>query len=395
MSIYQRPQAKTLTRRIADEPRRFIQIIFGARQVGKTTLAEQVAANCGLPHLLASCDDPQSGTRGWLAQQWETARKMARGGKPALLVIDEIQKISDWSRLVKFEWDQDSRTHCGLKVLLLGSAPLLLQKGLSESLAGRFEKIYLPHWSFAEMRQVFGWTLEQYLHYGGYPGSADLIANPLRWQDYLRAAIIDPLIGRDLVQAGRIDKPAVMHQLFSVGCACSAQIVSYTKLAGLLQERNHTVTLAGYLQLLEQAAMLAGLMKYSGSHLRRRRSSPKLQVFNNSLLSGQQGLSLAEVRRDAGLAGRLAESAVGAHLLNLARAEYASVYYWRDGDFEVDYVVEIDDRLLAVEVTGSARHSLAGLLRFAGIYPRAERILVGPAGLPLAEFLLTTSLRQL
>ena len=394
MSTYQREQAKAVVQRIVDEPRRFIQVIFGARQVGKTTLAGQVAESSGLQHLLASCDDPQASMRGWLAGQWDSARKMTRDGQEALLIIDKIQNIADWSRIVKLEWDQDSRCQCPLKVILLGSAPLL-QKGLSESLAGRFEKIYLPHWSFTEMRQVFGWTLEQYLHHGGYPGSAGLVGDERRWKDYLRAAIIEPLTGRDLAQSGRIDKPAVMRQLFTLGCACSGQIVSYSKLAGQLQERNHTVTLASYLQMLDQAAMLAGLMKYSGSQLRRRRSPPKLQVFNNALMAGQTGRPLAAGRQDAGWRGRLAESAVGAHLVNLARAEHARVCYWRDGDCEVDYVVEIDDRLLAIEVASSPRHSMAGLLRFASLHPQAERILVGPDALPLEEFLQTSSLRHL
>ena len=395
MSYFERKQVKETVQRLSQEPRRFIQVIFGARQVGKTTLAEQVAESCSLPHLLVNCDDPQSSLQGWLSGQWEAARKMTAGGREALLIVDEIQRISDWSRIVKFEWDKDSRTGCALKVMLLGSAPLLLQRGLSESLAGRFEKIYLPHWSFPEMRQLFGCDLDQYICYGGYPGSAALIADERRWKDYLRAAIIDPLIGRDLAQVARIDKPALMHQLFTVGCACSGQIVSYTKLAGQLQERNHTVTLASYLQLLEQAAILCGLMKYSGSQLRRRRSSPKLQVFNNALLTVNLGRSLADVRQDAGLQGRLVESAVGAHLVNLARGEYAQVFYWRDGNCEVDYVVEIDGRLLAIEVASSPRHSQAGLLRFAGLYPQAERIMVGPGSLPVEDFLQTTSLGQL
>lgn len=386
---YTRPQAAELARRL-DEPRRFVQVIAGARQVGKTTLVTQVTAKGRLPHLFASADEPTLRGPEWIEAQWDAARLLARdaGARGALLVLDEVQKVPRWSETVKRLWDADTRARRPLKVVLLGSAPLLLQQGLTESLAGRFEVLHLPHWTLAEMREGFGWTLEQYLFYGGYPGAAPLTGEPQRWGRYIRDSLIETTIARDVLLLSRVDKPALLRRLFELGCAYSGQILSYTKMLGQLHDAGNTTTLAHYLELLAGAGMLVGLQKYAAGAARQRGSSPKLQVLNTALMTAQSGTSQSEARRDREFWGRLVESAVGAHLANAAAAGACQVFYWRDRNREVDFVVRAGKQLTAIEVkSGRSRDALPGLAAFGAAFPKARKLLVGGDGIAVEEFL--------
>ena len=316
---YQRPQASVLARRLA-EPRRFLQVVAGARQVGKTTLVQQVTEDTGLPVRFASADEPTLRGAEWIAQQWEAARLLAAdaGRRGAVLVLDEVQKAAGWSESVKRLWDEDTRAKRRLKVVLLGSAPLLIQRGLSESLAGRFEVLRLPHWSAAEMREAFGWPADRFIFYGGYPGAAPLVAEHGRWARYVLDSLIETTIARDVLLLSRVDKPALLRRLFELGCRYSGQVLSYTKMIGQLQDAGNTTTLAHYLELLGAAGLLTGLPKYAGRAVRQRGSSPKLQVLNTALMTAQCGLTPKEARGDSEFWGRLVESAVGAHLANAA-----------------------------------------------------------------------------
>ena len=386
-----RPQASDLLVRLR-ESRRFIQVVAGARQVGKTTLVAQAAERSGLPHHTASADEPTLRGAGWVAAQWEAARVLTDGNenRDALLVLDEIQKTPGWSETVKRLWDEDSQRRRPLRVVLLGSAPLLVQRGLTESLAGRFEILRLPHWSFAEMRAAFGWSLEQYLFYGAYPGAAPLVNQHDRWSRYIRDSVIETTIARDVLLLSRVDKPALLRRLFELGCAYSGQILSYTKMTGQLQDAGNTTTLAHYLDLLAGAGMLTGIQKYAGGAARRRGSSPKLQVFNTALMTALSGLTLPEARADRGYWGRLVESAVGAHLANAAAAGDVQVFYWRDRNREVDFVVRAGRRLAAVEVkSGRARMSRSGLEAFAAAFHPDRSLIVGGDGIDLEQFLST------
>ncbi len=389
--LYIRPQASELLARLR-EPRRFIQVVAGARQVGKTTLVGQAAERSGLPHHTASADEPAMRGSGWLAAQWEIARLLTdgNGASDALLVLDEIQKIPDWSETVKRLWDEDTRRGRPLRVVLLGSAPLLVQRGLTESLAGRFEVLRLPHWSYSEMHAAFGWTLEQYLFYGAYPGAAPLIGQHDRWSSYIRDALVETTISRDVLLLSRVDKPALLRRLFELGCAYSGQILSYTKMTGQLQEAGNTTTLAHYLDLLAGAGMLVGLQKFAGGVVRRRGSSPKLQVLNTGLMTALSGLSLAEARADREFWGRLVESAVGAHLANAAAGGEVDVFYWRDRNREVDFVVHAGRRLAAIEVkSGRARNARSGLDAIATSFQPDRSLIVGSEGIDLEQFLAT------
>jgi len=377
-----------LLRRLG-EKRRFLQVLAGPRQVGKTTLARQVMEVLKCPAHYASADEPTLRDRTWLEQQWEGARLKARENRAgALLVLDEIQKVPGWPDLVKLLWDADTHAKLPLKVLLLGSSPLLIQSGLTESLAGRFEIIAVPHWSFTEMREAFGWKLEQYIYFGAYPGAAELIGEPERWRRYIVDALIETTISRDILLLTRVDKPALLRRLFHLGCEYSGQILAYQKMLGQLHDAGNTVTLAHYLQLLRGAGMIAGLSKYAHGQVRQRGSSPKLQVLNTALMTAQSGRSQAEARQDGDYWGRLVESCVGAHLLNTSMGGDIELTYWRDRNLEVDFVLHRGKTAVAIEVkSGRRRESLTGMEAFGRQFKPRRKLLVGGQGIPLEEFL--------
>jgi len=386
---FRRQYAAILASRLA-EPRRFLQVVAGPRQVGKTTLVQQVLADVDRPAVLVSADEPSLRDASWLGTQWERARAAAReAGHPgAVLAIDEVQKVPHWSEAVKRLWDEDTRDRLPLRVVLLGSAPLLVQRGLSESLAGRFEILHLPHWSLAEMRAAFGFSLDQFLYFGGYPGAAPLAGDPQRWRRYLLDSLVETTIARDVLLLTRVDKPALLRRLFELGCRYSGQVLSYTKMLGQLHDAGNTTTLAHYLDLLAGAGMLTGLSKYSGTIVRSRGSSPKLQVFNTALLTAQSGLTPAEARADTEFWGRLTESAVGAHLANAAACGLCDLFYWREGNREVDFVLRSGRVVVGIEVKSArAPVTLPGLAAFGEAFRPKRTLLVGGDGIPVKEFL--------
>lgn len=386
---YKRPQVRLLRERLA-EPRRLLQFVGGPRQAGKTTIVQQALAGLGAPSLYASADEPAVRDTAWLTAQWESARELATGsrGSGATLALDEVQKVSGWSETVKRLWDEDTRRRRPLRVVLLGSAPLLMQRGLGESLAGRFETIHVGHWSFAEMRDAFGWDLDTYLYFGGYPGAAHLTSDPPRWRSFIVQAMIETTIARDVLLMSRVEKPALLRRLFDLGCRHSGQVLSFTKMLGQLQDAGNTVTLAHYLDLLRGAGMLTGLAKYAGSAVRQRGSSPKLQVLNTALMTAQAGLSPKEARADREFRGRLVESAVGAHLANAAAAGDCELFYWRERNREVDFVLRAGRAVAAIEVkSGRAPQAFPGLAAFAAAFKPRRTLIVGGDGIPLDEFL--------
>ncbi len=371
------------------EPRRFIQVLAGPRQVGKTTLVRQVMEASGMPAHYASADEPTLRDQAWLGQQWDLARIKARSHpEGALLVIDEVQKAPRWPELVKLQWDVDSHDRTPLKVVLLGSSPLLIQSGLTESLAGRFETIPVPHWSYTEMREAFGWDLEKYLLFGAYPGAAVLIEDAERWRQYINDSLIETTLSRDILLLTRVDKPALLRRLFQLACSYSGQILSYQKMLGQLIDAGNTVTLAHYLQLLEGAGMVSGLSKFSGNQIRQRASSPKLQVLNTALMIAQSGRTPTAWIEDRDAWGRLVESSVGAHLVNTAVGTGIQVTYWRDRNQEVDFVIQRGDSLVAIEVkSGGRKETLPGIAAFDKAHHPTAKLLVGGQGIPVSEFL--------
>lgn len=384
---FERPQRAQVTARLR-QPRRFIQVVSGPRQVGKSTLVDQATRALDVPVRYASADEPTLRGADWIAQQWDAARLSIQGRAGAVLVLDEIQKIPAWSETAKRLWDEDTRAKRPLRVVLLGSSPLLIAQGLTESLAGRFETIVLSHWSFPEMRSAFGWSLDQFLYFGGYPGAAPLIGEPERWTRYILDSLIETSISRDVLLLTRVDKPALLRRLFELACRYSGQILSYTKMLGQLQDAGNTTTLAHYLELLAGAGMVRGLPKYAGDVARSRGSSPKLQVLNTALMTATSGLSLEEAHADREFWGRLVESAVGAHLANAALRGECSLHYWRERNHEVDFIVQAGRRLTAIEVkSGRTPQVHAGTSAFVEAFRPHRTLLVGGDGIGVGEFL--------
>lgn len=386
--MYERSYLKQVKSRL-EEPRKFIQVILGPRQVGKTTMVSQLLSQLSISYLFESADAISATNSAWLMQAWETARlKMkASGASEYLLVIDEIQKIDNWSEVVKQQWDRDTRENVTIKVILLGSSRLLIQKGLTESLAGRFETLYLGHWSFAEMESAFGWSIEQYIYFGGYPGSAVLINDEERWKNYIKDSLIETSISKDILMLTRVDKPALLKRLFELGCLYSGQILSYTKIVGQLQDAGNTTTLANYLKLLSDCGLLGGIEKYAGSVIRQRSSSPKFQVYNNALLTALDDETYSTAIVNPKLWGRLVESSVGAHLLNHSVSERYNLHYWRESHNEVDFILEKGDKVIGLEVKSGASVDNEGMGIFNEKFHPDKMLLVGTGGIPYEDFL--------
>lgn len=374
------------------EPRKSIQVLLGPRQVGKTTMALQAVETLKRPCHYASADSATLQGISWLREQWEIGRWKSTGEQGAVLIIDEVQKIPNWLEMVKTLWDQDTREKTNLMVLILGSSPWLMQKGLSESLAGRFEIIPVTHWSLGEMESHFGWSLDKYLYFGGYPGAAALAdeIDPSRRMNYINDSLIETAISRDILLMTQVHKPALLRRLFQLGCTYSGQILSYTKILGQLQDSGNTTTLAHYLELLGGAGLLSGLQKYANQEVRQKGSSPKFSVYNTALMSAQSGKTFIEAKQDRPFWGRLVESSVGAHILNGIRGKPIEAFYWREGDKEVDFVLKRGNVLTAIEVK-SNNESLkkSGMDAFIKQFQPQRVLLVGNGGMPLEEFLKT------
>lgn len=386
--MFERSEIKLLKNRI-EEPRKFIQVLVGPRQVGKTTLVSQLTRQIDIPFLFESADAITASSSNWLAQVWEAARlkMMTHSSSEFLLIVDEIQKISNWSETIKKLWDEDSKNNIQLKVILLGSSRLLIQQGLTESLAGRFETIHLTHWTFNEMEEGFGWDAQSFAWYGGYPGSAELIKDEIRWKRYIIDSLIETSISKDIIMLTRIDKPSLMKRLFELGCLYSSQVLSYTKMQGQLQDAGNTTTLAHYLNLLDTAGLLGGIEKFSNNAIRTRSSSPKFQVYNNALISAQRGEKFADISSKPNEWGRIIESAIGAHLINQSVRSDFSVYYWRERNDEVDFVLEKNGKVIAIEVKRGIAKSTKGMEVFTRRFNPSKVYLIDNSSLPWSEFL--------
>lgn len=392
---YIRKQFGTLKERIL-EPRKFIQVLAGPRQVGKSTLVNQVLAQMSIPHVIEVADVVDSKDSDWIHRVWEAARTtmMLRGIEEFLLVIDEVQKIENWSEVVKKEWDADTRNRVNLKVVLLGSSRLLLKKGLTESLAGRYELIRMPHWSLREMQSAFDVTLDEYIYFGGYPGPAHMIKDERRWRKYIKDSLVAPAIEKDVIMTSNIYKPALMKQLFELGCSYSAEILSLTKLMGQLQDAGNVTTLAGYLEILDQCTLLTALQKYANDEARKRGSVPKYQVYNNALLTAYKGRGFMTDRTNTQSWGRWVESAIGAHLMSMADELDYEVYYWREPsrnregkDMEVDFIIVNNGEVTAIEVKSGRRGMNAGLPAFVEAFHPKRSFVVGSGGVSVEDFL--------
>lgn len=412
---FQRLHVQTLKTRLQEVPR-FITIVAGPRQVGKTTLVRQaiedrahrfvsvdpagepwtrsMAASARGFHDYETADiDGAPRNAAWLIRTWQAARAECEAylernpEQPFVFVLDEIQKIPRWPDTVKGLWDADRARGLPMHVVLLGSSPLLIQKGLTESLTGRYELIRATHWSFVEMHHAFDFTLNEYIYFGGYPGSAQFIRDEERWRNYALGSLVQPSIETDILQMARVDKPALLKQLFTLGAIYSGQILALGKVKGQLQDAGNETTLAGYLDLLGNAGLLMGLQKYHVGAARKRASAPKFQVLNTALMSSATPYTFAQAQADRSYWGRLVESCVGAHLCNSARPQ-EDISYWRESPHEVDFVINDALRRTAIEVkSGPSVGALGGMDEFARQHAGSNKLVVGTGGVNLTEFL--------
>lgn len=422
--MYSRPHLPLLLARVSEPAVRAMQIVAGPRQVGKTTLIHDLLKQLSLLRRvqssawtfeavdqfestlkseiasaeIARVDRSVPRDANWLAERWIAARAKARewasrdahDGTPYLLVFDEIQKIPNWSERVKGLWDADRAERLSMHVVLLGSSPLLVQKGLTESLSGRYELFNVRHWGLVETQAGFDLSIEEHIFFGGYPGALPLRHDELRWRSYVLAALIQPSIERDVLALHRVEKPALLKALFDLSAGYSGQILSFTKMIGQLQDAGNTTTLAHYLVLLEQSGMVSGLNKYAGEVVRRRGSSPKLNVHNTALMTAGSGYSFEQAQADRDFWGRLTEACIGAHLINSVE-DNCAVHYWRESPHEVDFVLQGARSLTAIEVKSGRRSThVAGLDAFCAAFKVTRRLVVGSAAgcdVSVAEFL--------
>ncbi len=385
--MYKRAVFQTIKERL-EEQRRFIQVVMGARQVGKSTIVKQVLGELTTPYQQFSADNVPATNSAWISNCWAAVRSLVinNGWESVVLVIDEIQKIANWSEVVKKEWDDDTFHDRNIKVLLLGSSRVLLERGLSESLAGRFEEIRMSHWSYAEMKECFGFTLDQYIFYGGYPGAAPLVGDSDRFAQYIQSSIIDATINKDILMDTPISKPALLKQTFELGAAYSGNLLSLNKMLGSLQDAGNTSTLAGYVNLLNESGLLGGLQKYSVDMSRRRASIPKFQVYNNALKMVYSPLSFEQAILDRKAWGHIFESAVGAYLLSQAFVHRFEVFYWRERNDEVDFVLRKRGSIVAIEVKSNAEKRTDGLDKFRQMFNPKASFIVGDGGISAEEF---------
>ena len=384
--MFQREISKTLESRLSEQ-RKFIQIVMGPRQTGKTTAAKQALKALGIPAVTFDAGSVRTSPLARISVEWEQARMLARREGTAVLFIDEAQKADGWTDVVKALWDEDSWNDMPLHIVVSGSSSLLLRKGLSDSLKGRFEVIRSTQWSLPEMDEAFGFGLDEFLLRGGYPGATTLADDPGRWRAYLDDSIIESTISNDILQLENVRKPALLRRLFELGSYYSGQELSYRKILGQLDDRGNTDTVAHYLDLLGGAGMLAGLLKYHPKEHRSRRSSPRFMVYDSALMSAAWRDRADALLLEPELRGRLVESAVGAYLLNRATAERFELRWWREGDDEVDFVARRGETVTAIEVKSGRVKSLGGLEAFIARHPGARPLVVGGDANPLEDFL--------
>lgn len=387
--MYQRRHLNILKSRMA-EPRRRMQIVMGPRQVGKSTLVGQFTEGISVPFDFFAADGVNRFDSSWIPNKWQQVRMRMdiHSEQEHILIIDEVQKIRGWSEQVKKEWDEDSRSHRNLKVILLGSSRLLLQKGLEESLEGRFETIKMGYWDWQEMHEAFGFSMDEYVYFGGFPGLAPDIQDEDRWRNLMEDSIISPILTRDILEIEEIRNPALLRQVFELACIESAKELSLTKMQGTMN-CGTVPTIKNYLDILNKSMTVQPLQNYSSSIVKEKQSVPKMQVFNNAFRNRFGTFSFDEARVDPAEWGRLVESAVGAHLANRAMTDDYELFYWRnERRQECDYVLRKGQALVAIEVKSGSVDKTVGFEKFKEQFADkvTAAIIVGPQALPLEDF---------
>jgi len=372
---------KNLAKRWLD-PHGLIQVFIGPRQIGKTTAADALAD--ARHTVFFSADAPAPPAVSLIEEQWARARAISTDERT--LVLDEVQKIPGWSEVVKKLWDEDKRSKINLRVALLGSSALLIEKGLAESLTGRVEVNFFPHWTYSEVRQLAAVSVKQFAYLGGYPKAYSFGDDTERAISYIEQSIIEPTLGRDILSLHAVDKPALLRQLFWYVSKLPARIISFDKILGALQDRGNSATISHYAELLRLAFLVVPIFKFSAKVHRTKKSLPKW-IFPNSAL-------LIHTKATDEEWGFLVENLVGGHILNISYGlPRVELMYWRDGDYEIDFVIEQNsEALFALEVKSNRSKKMpsSAMLEKAGL--RCPIGIVNEEN--LESFLLTTSIEE-
>ena len=387
--MYNRAQLSVLKSRMA-EPRRTIHVVMGPRQVGKSTMIDQFVEKATVPYSLFSADGVGKTNTAWISEKWHEVRTrmMLYNETEHILIIDEIQKIVGWSEIVKKEWDQDTREKRNLKVILLGSSRLLIQKGLEESLEGRYEVLKMGYWEWEEMRDAFGFTMEQFIYFGGFPGLAPYINDEDRWRKMMEDSIISPILNHDILDIEEIRNPPLLRQVFELGSIYSAQEISLTKMQGIVNSGT-VPTISSYLRILDETMLIKPLQKYDNSAIKTKNSIPKLQAYNNAFRNSYCQHTFEEALMNKTEWGRQVESAVGAYLAGRAILDGFELLFWRDEKKnECDYVLKKGECLIAIEVKSGHADNIDGYHAFMKKFEKniLNSFIVGPEGLPLEDF---------
>jgi predicted AAA+ superfamily ATPase len=348
-----------------------VQVVLGPRQVGKTTttlklLDEHYAGRFNY----LSADNVFNPDAGWLSSAWEQARSEKK-----ILVIDEIQRCFNWAETIKSLWDRAKRDKQRISCILLGSSSLEIQKGLTESLTGRFQLVRVPHWNFAESRLGYKLSFDDFLHYGGYPGSYHLIGTD-DWYDYVKNSIVATVVEKDILQFNRVKNPALFRQAFELLISYPAQEISYTKLLGQLQDRGNVDLIKHYISLYEGAYLIKSLDKFSSKTIKVKSSSPKIITLAPAITSLSFRAKFTAEER-----GRAFEALVGAQLVRTGEP----LYYWREGAHEVDFVLKSGRTIWAIEVKSGRVKSSKGLVEFKDQFPQSKVAIVTPENYELFE----------
>ncbi|TMB21724.1 MAG: ATP-binding protein [Deltaproteobacteria bacterium] len=379
---------EALRRRLSEPAPGRIQLVTGPRQVGKTTVLLELAAELGERATYIAADGSEAALPGFWERLWNRAEEMAASqGRTNVVLIDEVQHLAGWAARLKAEWDRLRRRHLPVHVVATGSSALRLASGSKESLAGRYERLTLAHWSASALARTFNLApddaAELVVRMGAYPGAMELRNDMPRWAAYVRDAIVEPAISRDILALAAVRRPALLRQVFAVAAASPAQIVSLQKLQGQLQDRGALETLAHYLHLLEEAYVMAPLEKHASRPARRRAAPPKLVTLSNALLAVVDPRGIPDAAREPERFGAWVENACLAFAWNSGYR----VAYWREEPMEVDGVIDGSRGSWAIEVkTGPfGVAEVRGLLEFTRRFPRYQPLLLcDPSELPAA-----------
>lgn len=346
-------------------------VLVGARQVGKTTLLNQVAQKSEPSVLWLNCDEPE--TRALLGETNVAKLQLLIGGAK-LVVIDEAQKVNDIGMTLKLIVDNFKE----VQVVATGSSAFELHNRLNEPLTGRKLEYRLFPISSAEMIQTYGLleekrTLENRLIYGSYP---DIVTHPEKARLYL-TELTQSYLYKDIFSLNDIRKPDLIEKLVQALAFQIGSEVSTNELANMLQTDNKTID--KYIDLLEKCFVvfrLGGLNRNLRNELKK---SKKIYFYDTGVRNAViQQFAPVALRGDMGalwenffIVERMKRNHYGQHFCN--------TYFWRTNQQqEIDLVEETDGQMTAFEMKWNPAKKAHFPKVFLEAYPVKETVVVTP-----------------